>query len=255
MRLHRLTFHLGLALAAAPVLLSGALRAQDAPQETTESRLRDALRNTMLQLRDAQGQVATLQASQAQSDQDNAGLKAKVDALTGQIASLTRQSADDKAASDKAMADLKAQNADQATQIGKLNDALAAWEKDDKQYAQLARDKEAARADLAAQVILLQRVIDDRERKNLALYNLGNEILTRYEKYGLGEALTAKEPFTGLTRVKLQELVQDYQDKIADQRVTTGQIPPTLASPGQNMTAVSEEKKTTATQSATAAIP
>lgn len=210
------------------LLSPSAGRADDAAQATTESRLRDALRNTMLQLRDAQGQVATLQATQAQSDKDNADLKAKIDALNVQIASLTKQSADDKAASDKAISDLKSQSADQATQIGKLNDALAAWEKDDKQYVQLSKDKEAARAQLAIQVVLMQRVIDDRETKNLALFNLGNEILTRYEKFSLGDALGAKEPFTGISRVKLQELVQDYKDKISDQRVTTGQVPAAL---------------------------
>jgi chromosome segregation ATPase len=202
-----------------------AVRADDAAQATTESRLRDALRSTMQQLQDAQGQVATLQAAQAQSDKDNADLKAKVDALNAQIAALTKQNADDKAASDKAISDLKSQNADLTTQIAKLNDALAAWEKDDKQYVQLAKDKEAARAQLAVQVILLQRVVDDRETKNLALFNLGNEILTRYEKFSLGDALGAKEPFTGLARVKLQELVQDYKDKISDQRVAPGQMP------------------------------
>ena len=62
---------------------SHSARAQDAAPETAESRLRDALRSTMLQLRDAQGQVATLQASQAQSDKDNAELKAKIDTLDG----------------------------------------------------------------------------------------------------------------------------------------------------------------------------
>lgn len=192
--------------------------AQEA-QPSAESRMRDALRSTMLQLRDAQNQVATLQASQAQSDKDNADLKAKIDALTAQVAAITKQSADDKSAADKALADQKAANAEQATQIAKLNDALAAWQKDDKQYVQLAKDKEAARAQLAAQVIVLQRMVDDREAKNIALYDLGNEILTRYQQYGLGEALAAKEPFTGLARVKLQELVQDYRDKISDQRV------------------------------------
>jgi hypothetical protein len=70
-------------------------------------------------------------------------------------------------------------------------------------------------------------VIDDRETKNLALFNLGNDILTRYEKFSLGDALGAKEPFTGISRVKLQELVQDYKDKISDQRVTPGQMPTT----------------------------
>jgi chromosome segregation ATPase len=227
-------------------------RADDAAaQATTESRLRDALRNTMQQLQDAQGQVATLQATQAQSDKDNADLKAKVDALNAQIASLIKQSADDKAASDKAISDLKSQNADLTTQIAKLNDALAAWEKDDKQYVQLAKDKEAARAQLAIQVILQQRTIDDRETKNLALYNLGNEILTRYEKFSLGDALGAKEPFTGLTRVKLQELVQDYKDKISDQRVTPGQIPSMLPAAAAQQKAATESavpagKKTTA---------
>jgi chromosome segregation ATPase len=229
-------------------------RADDAAQATTESRLRDALRSTMLQLRDAQGQVATLQATQAQSDKDNADLKAKIEALTSQMASLAKQSADDRASSDKAIADLKSQNADLTTQMAKLNEALAAWEKDDKQYVQLAKDKEAARAQLAVQVILLQRVVDDRETKNLALFSLGNEILTRYEKFSLGDALGAKEPFTGISRVKLQELVQDYKDKISDQRVTPGQAPaaPTVMTVERTQpapgSAVPAEKRATAQQ-------
>lgn len=215
-----------IAIVLLSLLSPSAGRADDAAQATTESRLRDALRGTMQQLQDAQGQVAILQASQAQSDKDNADLKTKIDALTAQISSLNRQSADDKAASDKALADWKSQNAGLTSQIAKLNDALAAWEKDDKEYVQLAKEKEAARAQLAAQGIMLQRVVDDRETKNLALFNLGNEILTRYEKFSLGDALGAKEPFTGISRVKLQELVQDYKDKISDQRVTPGQTPP-----------------------------
>jgi DNA repair exonuclease SbcCD ATPase subunit len=244
-----MTRNLLLSFIALVSLLSPSVgRADDAAaQATTESRLRDALRGAMLQLRDAQGQVATLQASQAQSDKDNADLKTKIDTLTSQIASLTKQSADDKAASDKAIADLKSQNADLTTQIAKLNDALAAWEKDDKQYIQLARDKEAARAQLAAQAIMLQRVIDDRETKNLALFNLGNDILTRYEKFSLGDALGAKEPFTGISRVKLQELVQDYKDKISDQRVTPGQAPttPPVVPAGKKVPAQQETAATT----------
>ncbi len=243
--------HSLLPLVALSLLSSGPLQADDAPQATTESRLRDALRNTMQQLQDAQGQVATLQATQAQSDKDNADLKAKVDALTAQIASLAKQSADDQAASDKTIADLKSQNGELTAQIAKLNEALAAWEKDDKEYIQLAKDKEEARAHMAVQVVLLQRTVDDRETKNLALYNLGNEILTRYEKFSLGDALGAKEPFTGLARVKLQELVQDYKDKISDQRVSPGQPPPALpatAAAPKPASPVSTEKKVSTQQ-------
>ena len=200
----------------------GALRAQDAPSNV-ETRLREALRNTTVQLSDAQNQVVTLQASQAQSDKDNAALKAKIDALTAQVAALTKQSADDKAASDKAIADLHTQVADQAGQIARLNQALSEWKNAYNQVAQLATTKEEARAKLALQVALLQRTIDDREAKNIELFKTGSEILIRYEKFGLGDAIGAKEPFIGLSRVKLQELVQDYKDKLLNQTATSGQ--------------------------------
>ena len=45
------------------------LEAQDAPSNT-ETRLRDALRDTTLQLRDAQNQGVTLQAAKDQADKE-----------------------------------------------------------------------------------------------------------------------------------------------------------------------------------------
>jgi chromosome segregation ATPase len=208
--------------AIAVLMNSMTLRADD-QQAATESRLRDALKNTMLQLRDAQNQLVTLQAAKDQADKDNADLKTKIDTLNTQIATLTKQSADDKAASDKSIADLNSQVTDMTGQIGRLNDALKQWKDAYNQTAQLATAREAARAQLAIQVALLQRTVDDREIKNFALFKLGNEILTRYEKFGLGDAISAKEPFVGISRVKLEALVQDYKDKILDQTITSGQ--------------------------------
>jgi chromosome segregation ATPase len=203
---------------------------------TTETRLRQALRDTMLQLRDAQNQVVTLQAAQTQSDKDKADLQTKVDALGGQVKTLTDQAATDKAASDKAIADLKSQVSDETGQIGRLTDGLKQWKEAYGQVSQLAAAKEAARAQLALQAALLQRTDDDREAKNLALYKIGNEILTRYEKFGLGDAIAAKEPFVGITRVKLENLVQDYKNKLLDQAITSGQPPgsaPAAPAPGK----------------------
>jgi len=206
--------------------------ADDAAPSTTESRLREALRNTMLQLRDAQNQIVTLQVAQAQSDKDNADLKAKVDAQDGQIKTLTDQAAADKAASDKTVADLNTQVTDLTGQTGRLNDALKQWKDAYNQVSQLETAKEAERVKFAIQAAELQRLVDDRETKNFALYKLGSEILTRYEQFSLGEALSAKEPFVGVTRVKLENLVQDYKGKLLDQAVTSGQpLPPAPASP------------------------
>ena len=204
-----------------PLMLScaGFLHADD-QSAAIESKLREALRNAMLQARDAQNQVVTQQAQQAQSDKDNADLKAQLLALNGRIADLTKQSATDKATSDAAIDGLKSQVTDLTGQIGAFTTSLEAWKKDDAEKTALAANKEAARAELAGQVITLQRLVDAREAENMKLFATGNEILTRYEQYGLGEALEAKEPFTGIARVKLQEQVQDYRDKLLDHVIT-----------------------------------
>ena len=62
--------------------------------------------------------------------------------------------------------------------------------------------------------------IKRRERKNIALFNTANEILDRFEKYALGKALSAREPFISTTRVKVENLVQGYQDKVVANRIS-----------------------------------
>ena len=102
------------------------------------------------------------------------------------------------------------------TQVQTLTDQLKAEVTKSTLAAQTAHTQIGQ---LKLQVGLLQRKVEDDERRNLALFKLANEILTRYEDFSLGNALAAKEPFTGLTRTKLENLVQGYQDKIVAQRV------------------------------------
>jgi chromosome segregation ATPase len=196
------------------------LRADDSAADALNAKLRDALRNSMLAERDAQNQIVTLQAAQAQSDKDNADLKAQAAVLNGRISALAKQAASDRAGSDATIAGLKSQITDLTTQNGSLTASLEAWKKDDADKTALAASKEAARAELAGQVITLQRTVDTREIENLQLFQTGNEILDRYKAFSLGDALAAKEPFTGLARVKLQEQVQDYRDKLLDHVIT-----------------------------------
>jgi hypothetical protein len=188
------------------------------PPSPREQRLAEAMRATMLQLRDAQNQLATLQASQAESDDKNK-------ALTTQVEELTKQWTSDKEVSEKTITDLKTQLSSQESLVAKLKDSLEKWQKSEKEAADVAHAKEAERAKLAMQVIVLQRLVADRETKNMELFKVGNEILSRYEKYSLGQALLAKEPFTGIAKVKLESQVQDYQDKLADQKVIPGSTP------------------------------
>ena len=68
---------------------------------------------------------------------------------------------------------------------------------------------------------------------------MGKEILDRYENFAFGKALLAREPFTGLAKVRLEEQVQDYKDQLTDgmvrenDPVTTNATPTPEAAPAQ----------------------
>jgi chromosome segregation ATPase len=172
-----------------------------ADQTATENRMREVLRNTILQLRSCETETATLQAAKSQAEDENKR-------LNDQVASLT-------AKSNKTEKTL----AEQAAELEEFKAAIKNWQTAYQQITDSAQKTEAERAKLTGQVIALQRQAEDQERRNAALFKIGNEILTRYEHFGLGDALGAKEPFVGITRVKLENLVQDYKDKLADQKI------------------------------------
>jgi len=169
-----------------------------------DARLRETLRTLTLRLRSAETERNTLLSDKAQLEQEKKALSGKVDALNKQVAA-DKEKLDQLDAKQKELDDTK--------------ESLGKWKTAYEQIQTAAQKSEAERAKLASESIILKRKVEDRERKNLELFKTANEILTRYEKFGLGEALSAKEPFTGIARVKLENQVQDYQDKIADERV------------------------------------
>lgn len=177
-----------------------------------ELKLREQLKAVMLQLRDAQTQMATLQATQMENE-------LKIKDLSTNLETLTKESTDYKLASEKTMTDLNAKVAAQDTEITQLQTALDKWKKGYNQVAELAKAKEAQRAKFEAEKIQLQRRVDDQKVKNNAMFKLGNEILDRYKSFGLGDALTAREPFIGTTRIKFENLIQDYSDGLEDQKI------------------------------------
>jgi chromosome segregation ATPase len=210
--------HLFLLLGAATLLAGTFSATADDQANSPEARLRDALRNTMLQLRtvttdrdNLQGQVTDLQSQK--------------DDLTKQVSDLTKKAAATQDADNKEIAVLKGEKDDQAGSIASLQHTLDQWKDSQRKAVGIANDTEAKRAKLADLAIRLQRTVDDQKRKNDEMYKIGMELLDRYEKFGLGQALTAKEPFVGITRAKFETLVQDYEDKLTDQRVTEAKAP------------------------------
>lgn len=193
------------------------LTAADAPDPAVK--LREQLRSTLLQLRTAQTESANLQAAQAAADAKIKDLEAKVAAADARTAKLAKEINDEKAAAERGIASLNNKLAEREKRIAQFTEALDKWKSGYQKAAEVARTKEDERAKLAAEVASLKHTVADRETKNVALFNVSNEILDRFENYALGKALGAREPFIGTTRVKVENLVQGYQDRILDQRL------------------------------------
>lgn len=206
-------------LIAAAALFAGAFAAGGADQTNSpEARLRDALRSALLQLRTVTTDRDNLQAQVTD-------LQSQKDDLTAQVATLTKRAIADKDADTKAINVLKSQLSDQEDSLAKLQQSLDEWKAAQRKAVTIANETEAKRAKLADLAIHLQRRVDDQKRKNDEMFKIGMEVLDRYEKFGLGEALFAKEPFVGITRTKFETLVQDYEDKLTDERITEEKAP------------------------------
>jgi Fe-S cluster assembly scaffold protein SufB len=191
-------------------LSAGHLGAADAPN--ADAKMRETLRNTMLQLRTAEAEKATLQAAQAAND-------AKLKEAMANIEKMSKESTAAQEESEKTINSLKARVTEHELEIARFKEALDKWQTSQRQAADLAARKEGERSKLADEKIVLQRKVADQQVRNDAMFKLGSEILTRYEKFGLGDALTSREPFVGITRVKFQSLIQDFQDKLVDQKI------------------------------------
>ncbi len=185
-----------------------------------ELKLREALRNSMIQQRTVEGERARLdaelQALKVQSERQIADLKRA-------LSEATKQADSDKAVADQKLKETTERLKVAEGQVGALAASLDQWKASHIQLSDITRKKEADRAKLEAENVDLKNLVKDRERRNLELYETGKEILDRYRSFGLGKAISAREPFTGLAKVKLEEQVQGYQNQLADGFVKSGE--------------------------------
>ena len=75
------------------------------------------------------------------------------------------------------------------------------------------KDAEADRAKLRKDLAERNSAFDACAVKNMQLYELNRDILDRYEHVGLFTRVSASEPFTKITRTRLENLVDEYRQR------------------------------------------
>jgi len=73
---------------------------------------------------------------------------------------------------------------------------------------------DAAHADLAGRHQVQAKGLQTCIASNFALRDIGQELMQRYASKSVADVLAENEPFLALRRVRMENLLQDYQDKL-----------------------------------------
>ncbi|HSW12135.1 MAG TPA: hypothetical protein VLI06_04800 [Solimonas sp.] len=198
-----------LILSLAALCCTPAAQAQDAAQ----TRMRDQLKQTILQLRAAQDELAKLKmqpAAPAAAQPEAAGAE-EIEQYLGQIEA-------------------------QSVGLAKLQAQL---EEEGKARLQMRQSLEQAEAGLRERDTALQRLqaehkeLGSREQacyeSNGKLVSLGEELVSKYRDKSVWQSLLEHEPLTGLARVELEQAAQDFRGRIVE-----ATLPPPAATPKDN---------------------
>jgi uncharacterized coiled-coil DUF342 family protein len=210
--------HLSALVLAVLAATAGMAHAQQAQGQSMEERLRAQLRVTTSQLQQAQNELAALKAGQpagaGAAAAAAAPAPAELEALRKELAQSQAQLSAERQARGQAAAgteqlrqQAQAANEKAAAQVAQYRGAYD-------ELLKMARAAETDRQRLAGEAALQRTALTQCEAKNKQLYAVGQEILRAYETVDLGSVLASRQPFAAQSRVKFEQIAQQYGDKL-----------------------------------------
>lgn len=180
--------------------------------QSNEDRLRDALRESVAKMRAAEDQAAQSAADLQKAQQDREAVQAQLDAAQAKLA----QAAPATSASD--LARLSETLAATRQQAAGLQAALAKYQSAYQQLAAKAQAQDTQDQILSRGLQGQTHALESCQAENTQLVHVAEDILHLYETQDFRSLLLRSyEPFIGTAKVKLENLVQEYDDKIRAQ--------------------------------------
>jgi chromosome segregation ATPase len=217
MKIYRTAFFISL-------LLGGGIQAQNQPSPA-EAKLKEMVKSLTQRVSQAEQDAAKVtaekQAAEAKIEDLEKTMKKDYDELKKKTEEMS-QLREEKA---KMAADFTAELGKKNEDLLKHQKSLAEWKAAHTEISGIAKKKEAERAKQAGIASALERRVQDLRMRNGAMYETANEILNRYKSFGLGEAIAAREPFTGNMRIKLKNQVQEHADALLDATADSKRTP------------------------------
>lgn len=213
---------LSLTLAASLLAFAGPAFAQS----ETENRLREALRRATADLRGVQDGQARLQAEATQNKAERDQFEARSRELEARVAELE---AAPKGPTPEQLAEVAALRAAGQALLAENQDlraAIARWQGAYNEAATVARQKEAERLGYASSLRAARAAVDAAAERNVKLTAVANDILKLYENEDFRNLLRRSyEPVLGFWRVRLENTVQEQEDRIRAERFSRESYP------------------------------
>lgn len=181
------------------------LASQEAWADAESDKLREALRSATAQTRALEDQRTALQAKVADAEREKA-------AMTSQIAAAKAQVKEVEKTHREAVDEFNQRLEDR-------NQTLEKWKSAYEEAATVARTKDAERAKFEGEATAYKASTKSCVAKNGQLMKVGRELLRRYEGVSFGDIAVINEPLIGARRVEVQNILQDYEDKLIEQKV------------------------------------
>lgn len=182
---------------------------------STESREKQMLRRMQQQMQQVEQEKAA-----ALADKDVA--ERALEESRASAAAAKRQIAGERAARSRAESELKAAQAERDALKAKLAetekqlaDSLAAQRATLQTLAQAESAKKQSEAQLAAR----QQELKTCQTHNGRLYSLSRELMVKYRDKSCQDALAQAEPFTGLKKVEIENLLETWRDHADRERL------------------------------------
>lgn len=214
-----------------PVLLmllaGGAAQAQGQKGQSMEERLRAELRNVTAQLQQTRGELEMLKAKGVPAAKAAPMAAPASDGLKKELARSQSQLAQERAQRERLAAEQQRSAA--AAQEAAAN--LAQYRQAGERLAATGKQIEAERARLDGEVAVQRSALARCESKNTQLYAAGQDILRAYEGLDVLDVMKARQPFAAQSRVKLEQIAQQYGDQLYQGRFDARQTSDTPAAP------------------------
>jgi chromosome segregation ATPase len=174
--------------------------------QSETDRLREALRQSIAQTRALEDERTALQAKLASAERDKANLKAQVEAAQAETKKAQKQYRD-------AVEEFN-------NRLAERDATLDKWKSAYEEAANVARAKDAERAKFETAASACEASFKSCRGKNSQLVKIDRELVRRNADIHFGDKLVAREPLIAVGRVRVQNELQDYTDKILDQKET-----------------------------------